>query len=218
MPYTTHAHRCTTVARPSKFLSFFPWHSDMNPAFISAVMASNLKIKQITVGTRQSIPIPNHLSPISRGKSIQSCPTEWNRMELNRMELMGMESEKCVIKNGKYKQRLKRFNLYNIVKMFPNTGNQKGASPYPQPERGRSISPSRKGPCKKRGLGLRIKSGPKRCPPKGHGCQVPLRTHEAIRTATANTDGLVKWLLQETHILTSHAASRWLPLDGSGPC
>ena len=41
--------------------------------------------------------------------------------------------------------------------------NWKGGGPYPQHERGQSISPTRKGPYKKRGLGLRIKSGPKRC-------------------------------------------------------
>ena len=37
------------------------------------------------------------------------------------------------------------------------------ANPYPQLERGRSVSPTGKGPCKKHGLGLCIKSGPNRC-------------------------------------------------------
>ena len=56
------------------------------------------------------------------------------------MELMGMESVKCVIKNGKWGQWLGLgFNL--------------SGSPYPQLERGGSISPIRKGPLKKRGLG-----------------------------------------------------------------
>ena len=76
--------------------------------------------------------------------------------------------------------------LYNTFKIFMNTGNAltpsrlrtpfgarpvwflrvgildwKGASSYPQPERCQSISPTRKGPCKKRRLGLHIKSAPK---------------------------------------------------------
>ena len=38
----------------------------MNPALISAVVAPNLKIKEITAGTRQSIPIPN--------QNIHRCP------------------------------------------------------------------------------------------------------------------------------------------------
>ena len=35
------------------------WHNDMNPACVSTVIAPNLKIKEITMGTRRSIPIPN---------------------------------------------------------------------------------------------------------------------------------------------------------------
>ena len=31
----------------------------MNPAFISTIMAPNFEIKEITLGTRRSIPIPN---------------------------------------------------------------------------------------------------------------------------------------------------------------
>ena len=31
----------------------------MNPAFISTIMGPNFKIKEITSGTRRSIPIPN---------------------------------------------------------------------------------------------------------------------------------------------------------------
>ena len=38
----------------------------MNLAFVSAVMTPNLKIKEIIVGTRQSIPIPN--------QNIRRCP------------------------------------------------------------------------------------------------------------------------------------------------
>ena len=45
--------------RQSSILSFNEWHNDMNPAFTSAIMAPNLKIKEITAGTRHSIPIPN---------------------------------------------------------------------------------------------------------------------------------------------------------------
>ena len=50
----------------SAILSSNEWHNDMNPAFISAVMAPNLKIKEITVGTRRPIPIPN--------QNIHGCP------------------------------------------------------------------------------------------------------------------------------------------------
>ena len=35
------------------------WHNDMNPAFISTIMALNFEIKEIPSGTRRSIPIPN---------------------------------------------------------------------------------------------------------------------------------------------------------------
>ena len=31
----------------------------MNPAFISTIMAPNFEIKEINLGTRRSIPIPN---------------------------------------------------------------------------------------------------------------------------------------------------------------
>ena len=43
----------------SAILSSNEWHNDMNPAFISTIMAPNFKIKEITSGTRRSIPIPN---------------------------------------------------------------------------------------------------------------------------------------------------------------
>ena len=43
----------------SVILSSNEWHNDMNPAFISTIMAPNFKIKEITSGTRRSIPIPN---------------------------------------------------------------------------------------------------------------------------------------------------------------
>ena len=43
------------------------------------------------------------------------------------MELMGMESVKCVIKNGKWGQWLKPISLanflYNMAKIFANMGN-----------------------------------------------------------------------------------------------
>ena len=38
------------LGRQSSILSSNEWHNDMNPAFISAVMAPNLKIKEITTG------------------------------------------------------------------------------------------------------------------------------------------------------------------------
>ena len=43
----------------SAILSSNEWHNDMNPAFIITIMAPNFKIKEITSGTRRSIPIPN---------------------------------------------------------------------------------------------------------------------------------------------------------------
>ena len=35
------------------------WHNDINSTFISTIMAPDFKIKEITSGTRRSIPIPN---------------------------------------------------------------------------------------------------------------------------------------------------------------
>ena len=43
----------------SAILSSNEWHNDMNPAFISTIMAPSFEIKEITSGTRRSIPIPN---------------------------------------------------------------------------------------------------------------------------------------------------------------
>ena len=43
----------------SAILSSNEWHNDMNPAFISTIMAPNFEIKEITSGMRRSIPIPN---------------------------------------------------------------------------------------------------------------------------------------------------------------
>ena len=40
----------------SAILSSNEWHNDMNPAFITTIMAPNFKIKEITSGTRRSIP------------------------------------------------------------------------------------------------------------------------------------------------------------------
>ena len=45
---------CQSAILPSN-----EWHNDMNPAFISTIMAPNFEIKEITSGTRRSIPIPN---------------------------------------------------------------------------------------------------------------------------------------------------------------
>ena len=62
--------------------------------------------------------------------------------------------------NAKLREMLQ--NTQELVQLIraatPHVPNQ-----TPQPERGRSISPTEKGPCKKHGLGLRIKSGPKKC-------------------------------------------------------
>ena len=39
----------------SAILSSNEWHNDMNPAFISAIMAPNFKIKETPSGTRRSV-------------------------------------------------------------------------------------------------------------------------------------------------------------------
>ena len=53
----------------SAMLSSNEWHNDMNPAFISTNMAPNFEIKEITSGTRRSIPIPNqHISRCPGGQ------------------------------------------------------------------------------------------------------------------------------------------------------
>ena len=52
----------------SSFLSSNEWHNDMNPAFLSTIMASNFKIKEITSATRRTIPIPN--------ENISECPKD----------------------------------------------------------------------------------------------------------------------------------------------
>ena len=99
----------------------------MNPAFISAVMAPNLKIKEIATGTRRSTPIPNQnigrcsggqrANPYNVAQHINGNSHLVNMRRILRipqisthmppMELMGMESVKCVIKNGKWGQWLK---------------------------------------------------------------------------------------------------------------
>ena len=43
----------------SSILSSNEWHNDMNPAFISTIMAPSFKIEEITLGMRRTIPIPN---------------------------------------------------------------------------------------------------------------------------------------------------------------
>ena len=116
------------------------------------------------------------------------------------LELMGMESVKCVIENGKWGQwriscttRLRYLqtqanrlqtpfgarhestgfcgwvsstsqSISPTGKRLVHIPNRKGVNPYPQLERGWSITPTGNGPCKKRGLGLLSKNGPKRCP------------------------------------------------------
>ena len=54
------------AGRQNSILSSNAWHNDMNPAFTSAVMAPNLKIKEITTGKRRSTLIPN--------QNIHRCP------------------------------------------------------------------------------------------------------------------------------------------------
>ena len=73
--------------------------------------------------------------------------------------------------------------------------NWKEAGPYHQPEWGQSISPTGKGPVhipdrkgamQKRGLGLRIKSGPKRCPVRARRADAPpLLNHQKSATVSA---------------------------------
>ena len=57
-------HPCTSIVTllagcQSAILSSKEWHNDMNPALISTIMAPIFEIKEITSGTRRSIPIPN---------------------------------------------------------------------------------------------------------------------------------------------------------------
>ena len=47
------------VGCQSAILSSNERHNDMNPAFTSTIVAPNFEIKEITSGTRRSIPIPN---------------------------------------------------------------------------------------------------------------------------------------------------------------
>ena len=47
------------AGRQNANLSSNEWHNDMNPAFRSTIMAPNFEIKEITLGTRRFIPIPN---------------------------------------------------------------------------------------------------------------------------------------------------------------
>ena len=74
----------------------------------------------------------------------------------------------------------------------PDIPNRKQASPYPQLERGRSVSPTGKGPVhisnkkaisptgkepmNKHGLGLSVKSGPKVCPARAWCADAPPQT------------------------------------------
>ena len=52
----------------SSILSSNEWHNDMNPAFISTIMAPNFEIEEITLGTRRNIPDGMVASPLpSRG-------------------------------------------------------------------------------------------------------------------------------------------------------
>ena len=112
----------------NSILSTNEWHHNMNPALISAVMAPNLKIKEITAGTRWSIPIPNqNMRRCPRGQRANPCNVaqhingnnylinmghipripQVSNLHMPPKELMGMESMKCVIKNGKWGQWLK---------------------------------------------------------------------------------------------------------------
>ena len=106
--------------------------------------------------------------------TLQTCAAhlEFHRSALHMppMELMGMEFVKCVKKNGKWGQCLKGFNLsarrisctiwlrYSQTQamlwcqatsehpLVPDMKAPVSAGGYPQPERGRSISPTRTGP------------------------------------------------------------------------
>ena len=111
--------------------------------------------------------------------------------------------------------------------------NWKGAVPYPQLERGQSISPTTKGrvhiqgrstsptgkgPCKKRGLGPHIKSGPKKMPACARCADAPPFEIDRFQTApdanghTSGTNGAdVSWAALGTHI-------RWMRECGAlGP-
>ena len=65
--HATHVHHYSIVAGLSKFmLSSNEWHKDMNPAFLSTIMAPNFKTKEIASGMRKTIPVPN--------EKINGCP------------------------------------------------------------------------------------------------------------------------------------------------
>ena len=89
----------------------------MNPAFISTIMAPNFEIKEITSGTRRSIPqlktsidgprakgrihimLPTYQRQQSPYKHATHTSTGFHRSALHipPMELMGMESVKCLL-------------------------------------------------------------------------------------------------------------------------
>ena len=100
----------------------------MNPAFISTIMAPNFEIEEITSSTRRSIPTPNQNISGAKGQihtmlpnistaivTLSTCDAylgfHKSALHIPPMELVGMESMKCVIKNGKWGQCLKGSNL-----------------------------------------------------------------------------------------------------------
>ena len=138
----------------SSILSSNESHNDMKPAFISAVMAPNLKIKEITWGTRQSIPIPNQ--NICEGKiNMATSPLpSWvphggeRSIWLHCPCLLGfpMVRRKEGWKMGKngwqFKHATSKMHK-NLKKKTPGMEQKicgKGHSPYPQPERGHAKS------------------------------------------------------------------------------
>ena len=146
----------------SSILCSNEWHNNMNVVFISAVMAPNLKTKEITAGTRRFIPIPNqdiHRCPGVRGQirtmlpnistataTLGTCEAylgfHKSVLHMPPMELMGMGSVKCVIKNGKWGQWLKGFNP-SALSGSPWWGDiNMVTSPLPSPAFPRAVEPT----------------------------------------------------------------------------
>ena len=103
----------------SSILSSSEWHNDMNPAFLSTIMAPNFN----HLGYETSMDVPGAkgqlrtmLPNISTATVIlKTCDAylgfQRSTLHIPLMEAMGMESVKWVIKNGKCGQWLKGFNL-----------------------------------------------------------------------------------------------------------
>ena len=125
-------------------------HNDMNPAFISTVMAPNFEIKEITSGTRRSIPIPNQnirgcpgsqgANPYNVAQHINGNSHLVNMRRILRIPRVGTPYPAngtdghgvCVMchiewKMGTMVERIQPVGplnlLNNVVKVFANTGN-----------------------------------------------------------------------------------------------